>query len=574
MSLKSKLKQIYAFKKTLLFVLPIILLSPLIAVYPGTVSSCGYTIALMAIYWVFEVLPLPVTAFIPLIIFPMSGIMSADEVSSAYFKDTTFLFVGGLMIAISVELTGLHKRIALNVLLIVGSKPHSLMFGFMLTTSFLSMWISNTATTAMMLPIVEAVFNELKASESTEENEVLEMKEIMTENENKELESDDEDSNSERLDNMIKGITISIPYSSSIGGTITLTGTGPNLVLAGQFKTLFPGADAEISFGNWIAYNAPGGILMLILAYIWLSTFYLGLRLKDVKSLLKCGAKKTNAEKRVQNVIKREYDALGSIKWGEVTVAIVFIATVLLWFFRKPGFMPGYAQLFPQEEFLDDGTIAMTMAFLLFVLPGQRPSFLCRTQESNLDSSSEPIIYKPVPAILSWKKIQRRFAWDIVFLLAGGFALADGSAKSGFSDWMGSQLSFLNGLESWVICLIVTIIVCVFTECSSNVATASLFIPILADLAQKIEVNPLYLMIPPILASSLAFMLPVATPPNAIAFSYGHLKVLDLVKAGWLMNLLGVLVISVFINTYGMSFWGLNNFPDWANPNITTTSSP
>jgi len=139
---------------------------------------------------------------------------------------------------------------------------------------------------------------------------------------------------------------------------------------------------------------------------------------------------------------------------------------------------------------------------------------------------------------------------------------------------MGSQLSFLNGLESWVICLIVTIIVCVFTECSSNVATASLFIPILADLAQKIEVNPLYLMIPPILASSLAFMLPVATPPNAIAFSYGHLKVLDLVKAGWLMNLLGVLVISVFINTYGMSFWGLNNFPDWANPNITTTSSP
>jgi len=159
-----------------------------------------------------------------------------------------------------------------------------------------------------------------------------------------------------------------------------------------------------------------------------------------------------------------------------------------------------------------------------------------------------------------------------LFLIAGGFALAEGSEVSGFSKWMGDQLTFLDGIEPWAICLVVTLIVCIFTECSSNTATASLFVPILAELAKNLCVHPLYLMLPPVLASSLAFMLPVATPPNAIAFSFGHLKVIDLVKAGWLMNLLGVGVISLFINTYGISFWGLDEFPAWAVTDINQTS--
>lgn len=607
------LRKLWAYRKTLWIVLPPLLLIPIPAVFPGTVSACGYTILLMAIYWVTEALPLAVTGFLPLIIFPLSGIMSADDVSASYFKDTTFLFVGGLMIAISVEVSGLHKRIALRVLLLVGPKPHCLMFGFMFTTFFLSMWISNTATTAMMLPIIEAVFLEIKStshrqnsngddgSDKVEKGEIesgfskinpvfessdLELKERKARNEEEEEQEVDEigkESSSspereeedreerkraEKLERFVKGITISIPYSASIGGTVTLTGTGPNLVLSGQFETIFPDADVAVSFGNWIAYNAAGGCILLICAYIWLSVYFLGF---SFGSLCICGSDYSESERNVKKIIKREYSKLGPIRWGETTVLIVFIFTALLWFFREPGFMPGYALLFPESDFPSDGTVAMTMAFLLFVLPAERPHFLRSTEEQEEEEES----YGPVPAVLDWATVQRKFPWNIVFLIAGGFALAEGSTVSGFSEWVGEQLTFLGGIEPWGICLVVTIIVCVFTECSSNVATASLFVPILAELARKVRVHPLYLMMPPVLASSLAFMLPVATPPNAIAFSYGHLQVIDLVKAGWLMNILGVGVISLLVNTYGMQFWGLDQFPAWAEyPSANTTASP
>uniref|UniRef100_H2Y369 Uncharacterized protein n=1 Tax=Ciona intestinalis TaxID=7719 RepID=H2Y369_CIOIN len=586
MAVPMVLRQIWAFRNTLYIIIPPILLLPIPIIINSTEASCGYAILLMAIYWITEAIPLAATAFLPLIIFPLSGVMTASAVSAAYFTDTAWLFVGGLIIAVSVEVTGLHKRIALRVLLFVGAKPRCLMFGFMMTTYFLSMWISNTATTAMMLPIVEAVFRELKAGEEKRANEDTNVSMyLILQNENKnEKESqiadfndvifipDDietEEQRNKRMDNLIKGITLCVPYAASIGGTATVTGTGPNLVLSGQFATLFPDATMKLSFGSWIAYALPGSVCMLILAYIWLSLYFLGFNLREIVGCFR-GSDVTEGERNARNVIVTEYKKLGDITWKEVTVLSLFTTTALLWFFRDPGFMPGWSILF-EEDYVDDGTVAMTMAFLLFVLPSERPSFLHSVSTMESDE-----LLRPVAPILDWKTVHHKFPWAVMLLITGGFAMAKGATESGFSEWLGDQLIFLGGIETWAICLIVTIVVCLFTECSSNVATASIFVPILAQLAQSLEVHPLYLMLPPVLAASLAFMLPVATPPNALAFSYGHLKVMDLIKAGWMLNVLGVLVISVFINTYGVSYFGLNEFPAWAALPKTsgTTAAP
>uniref|UniRef100_H2Z9I1 Citrate transporter-like domain-containing protein n=1 Tax=Ciona savignyi TaxID=51511 RepID=H2Z9I1_CIOSA len=569
------LRQIWAFQRTLCVILPPLLLLPIPIVIGGTEAACGYAILIMAIYWVTEAIPLAVTAFLPLIMFPMSGIMSASAVSKAYFSDTAWLFVGGLIIAVSVEVTNLHKRIALSVLVLVGAKPRWLMLGFMLTTYFLSMWISNTATTAMMLPIVEAVFGELKAGEEKRAREILEMTRARSGKGDKSAEDESktsmstsfyndehiesEEERNKRMDNLIKGITLCVPYAASIGGTATVTGTGPNLVLSGLFNTLFPDATIKLSFANWIAYALPGSLCMLVLSYIWLSIFFLGFSLRDISSCL-TRSNFTEGEKNARKVIVTEYKKLGNIKWKEVTVLAVFTTTALLWFFRDPGFMPGWSVVF-KEDFVDDGTVAMTMAFFLFFLPSERPSSVDKVDD----------LKRPVSPILDWPTVHRMFPWSVMFLITGGFALAEGATQSGFSQWLGDQLIFLGDLPTWVISLIVTIIVCLFTECSSNVATASLFVPILANLAQSLRIHPLHLMIPPVLACSLAFMLPVATPPNALAFSYGHIKVLDLVKAGSMLNIMGVAIITLFINTYGYSLFGLGEFPSWAElPGATT----
>nr|BAH24015.1 sulfate transporter [Ascidia sydneiensis samea] len=563
----------------------------------------------MAIYWIGEVIPLSVTSFLPLIIFPMSGIMTGTEVSSAFFKDSSWLFVGGLLIAIAVEVTGLHKRTAIRILIIVGAKPRSLMFGFMTITFFLSMWISTTATTAMMLPIVEAVFNELKAdaekgflkarekltstSSEHKEKEIPEAPRSTSfydnvafevnvdepsssdnsstegyEKEHSEIEivSDFdlyERSERKRMANLIKGVTLCVPFASTIGGTATLTGTAPNLVLAGQYELFFPDADVKLTFGNWIIYALPGAIVTLIITYIWLCWYFFGFNIRDLAHFLEENPRNRRRRKPARDVIAAEYVKLGSIKWGEVTVLVIFVMTTLLWFFREPGFMPGWAVIFP-KGYVTDGTVAVAMSFLLFILPSKKPSLF-----EKRDTSA---IKKPVPPVLDWKSVHKMFPWDILFLFAGGYALADGATKSGFSQWMGELLAFDDSIQPWLISLVCTIIVCLFTQVSNNTATSSIFAPILAQLAITLKIHPIYLMLPPVLASSMAFMLPVSTPSNAIAFSYGHLKVIDLIKTGWFLNIAGVLVLVVFINTYGVALFGLNEFPAWAGEGVVATT--
>ncbi|KAJ8257089.1 hypothetical protein COCON_G00192410 [Conger conger] len=527
----------------------------------------------MALYWCTECIPLAVTALLPVILFPMMGIMESGEVCVQYLKDSNMLFIGGLLVAIAVEHWNLHKRIALRVLLIVGVKPALLMMGFMGTTAFLSMWISNTASTAMMLPIAQAVLNQLSRTEEAQDREQQEAAGVdneafhmgdMKESPTKEPVGDEEWGSAtmeerrlrreQKYLKLTKGMSLSVCYAASIGGTATLTGTTPNLILKGQVDELFPKNGGIINFASWFGFSFPNMLLMLVLSWFWLQFMFLGL---NFKKTFGCGSK-NKADKEAYQVMKNEYKSLGTISFAEGSVLVIFVLLVVLWFTREPGFMPGWATvLFNQDQtFVTDGTVAIFMSTLFFLFPARLPSCSRGNGQEN---------WKAPPTLLNWDVVHEKMPWNIILLLGGGFALARGSETSGLSQWLGDSLSPLKEIPPFAISLLLCMLVGTFTECSSNTATTTLFLPILASMATAIELHPLYVMLPCTICASLAFMLPVATPPNAIAFSYGNLKVMDMAKAGLMLNVIGVLSINFAINTWGMAMFKLNSFPQWAN---------
>uniref|UniRef100_A0A8C5DW08 Solute carrier family 13 member 5-like n=1 Tax=Gouania willdenowi TaxID=441366 RepID=A0A8C5DW08_GOUWI len=521
-------------------------------------AECAYVIIMMAVYWCTEVLPLAVTALLPALLFPLFGIMQSQDVCMQYLKDTNLLFVGGLMVAVAVEHWNLHKRIALRVLLFVGVRPALLMLGFMAVTAFLSMWISNTATTAMMVPIVQAVLEQLNNTEAKHlvflfEGSVVTFLDVTAEAARQKEEA-------ERR-HMCKGMTLCVCYAASIGGTATLTGTGPNLVLSGQMNQLFPENGDVINFASWFGFAFPNMILMLTLAWLWLQFVFIGLNFKKTWG---CGVEKTEKDIAAYNVIREQHRLLGPMTFGEINVLGLFILLVVLWFTRDPGFVHGWAtNIFNSKaEYVTDATVAIFVAVLLFVLPSKPPRF-CSWRTQSFDTI--PRQSAPTPPLLTWKVAQKKLPWGIVLLLGGGFALAKGSEVSGLSKWMGDQMAPLQSIPPWAIAIILCLLIATFTECTSNVATATLFLPVLASMSQSIQMNPLYVMVPCTLSASFAFMLPVATPPNAIVFSYGYLKVADMARTGIVLNIIGILCITLAINSWGRAMFHLDTFPAWAN---------
>ncbi|KAG9265766.1 solute carrier family 13 member 2-like [Astyanax mexicanus] len=574
----------------IIFITPLVFL-PLPIVIPTSEAKCGYVIIVMALYWCTECMPLAMTALLPVILFPMLGIMESGKVCVLYLKDSNMLFIGGLLVAIAVEHWNLHKRIALKVLLIVGVRPALLMLGFMSVTAFLSMWISNTATTAMMLPIAQAVLEQLSNTEAESderevkegrENQAFEMSEVTTsklplDNLNEKqwpyevssvengwdsaLESRRK-AREEKYLLLNKGMSLSVCYSASIGGTATLTGTTPNLILKGQMDDIFPENPDVINFASWFGFAFPNMVLMLLLSWLWLQCMYLGL---NFKKSFGCGTK-NEGDREAYKVMKEEYKKLGKMKFAEAAVLTVFLGLVVLWFAREPGFMPGWAaELNRKGQFVTDGTVAILMSMLFFIIPSQLPLSVCNAVDNEEEETSERPKPTAPPALLQWKVVHERMPWNIVLLLGGGFALASGSEVSGLSVWLGESLAPLKSIPPFAISLILCLLVGTFTECSSNTATTTLFLPILASMATAIELHPLYVMLPCTICASLAFMLPVATPPNAIAFSYGTLKVLDMAKAGFILNIIGILCINLGINTWGAAMFRLDTFPSWAN---------
>uniref|UniRef100_A0A8D3DK97 Solute carrier family 13 member 2 n=1 Tax=Scophthalmus maximus TaxID=52904 RepID=A0A8D3DK97_SCOMX len=511
-------------------------------------AKCAFAIILMALFWCTECIPLAVTALLPVILFPMMGIMEASEVCIQYLKDSNMLFIGGLLVAIAVEHWNLHKRIALQVLLIVGVKPSLLMIGFMSTTAFLSMWISNTASTAMMLPIANAVLQQLCETEANTQlgisyNEGLgSVPPVVCER--------SPDAEQRRIKRekkylkLTKGMSLSVCYAASIGGTATLTGTTPNVIMKGQIDELFPDNGGIINFASWFGFSFPNMLLMLVLSWLWLQFVFLGF---DFRKSFGCGTKKSGDGEAYQ-VIKDEYKKLGKMSFAEGCVLTNFTLLVLLWFTREPGFIPGWATvLFNKDKpYVTDGTVAILMSTLFFCIPSNFPRCCGRSRDGAPAEAPTPL--------LTWDIVHEKMPWNILLLLGGGFALAHGSEKSG-----------LSSIPPFAISILLCLLVAMFTECSSNTATTTLFLPILASMATAIKIHPLYVMFPCTISASLAFMLPVATPPNAIAFSYGNLKVMDMAKTGFILNFVGVLTVNIAINTWGVPMFQLDTFPSWAN---------
>ncbi|KAK1898147.1 Solute carrier family 13 member 3 [Dissostichus eleginoides] len=511
MNLSAVSKKLWCVHKLLILLLTPLLLLPLVFTLPEKEGRCLYVVVLMAVFWCTEALPLAVTAMLPVCLFPTLGILPSKKVCPQYFLETNFLFLSGLVMASSIEEWGLHRRIAL--------KPAWLILGMMVTSSFLSMWLSNTATTAMMLPIASAILESLfgtwrPSRRSPSSVKLHSLPSVHTEKQMLSIEGPDvaeqsdqrsaEEIRSESAYQMKvwKGFLICIPYAASIGGTATLTGTAPNLILIGQLKSYFPDCDV-INFGSWFAFAFP---LMLIFLF-----------------------------------------KLGPIKFAEGAIS----------FFFRSQICPRLVCVF-KKGYVSDAVTGVIIVSILFFFPSQKPSLSWW-----LDPQASNTPYVP---LLSWKKAQDSVPWNIILLLGGGFAMAKACEESGLASWIGGHLQPLAEVPPAAAVMLITAFLACFTEFASNTATIIIFLPVIAELAIHVSINPLYFMIPATVGCSYAFMLPVSTPPNSIAFASGHLMVKDMVKTGIVMNILGILCVSLAMNTWGVAMFDLNSYPEWAHP--------
>ncbi|GMT06618.1 hypothetical protein PENTCL1PPCAC_28792, partial [Pristionchus entomophagus] len=610
--------------------------SPLLIMDEGNEVKfkCLYVVVIMSLYWVFEVLPLAITALVPMVLFPALGIMKSDAVAKTYLPDTGFLFIGGLMVAVAVEKSNLHTRIALLVLSLVGSNPRYIMLGFMAVTAFLSMWISNTATAALMVPIVQSVISELVSNQRSGElierqhlasrrrsiegrrlsmtrdpasvidqqtarrsgdNLTLpesESRRALVEHEEKfaqlcspsivRLEKAVEEAENhlipfpaqgenhhvmtrltyteqqETQDNMTlkdmmkyfnprelkmaKGFLISVCYAANIGGAATITGTASNLVLMGQLEKIFPGVDTGINFVSWIIFATPMAFVCLFATWITLCFIFL------------YDAPKGSAT--VSMKLKDKYHRLPHVSFAEIAVSACFGLLLFLWIFRDPKVVPGFGEFF-KRGYVTDATSAVFIVIILFVLPEKCPDF------QKIGSKKS----KQTKGLLDWATIQESFPWSVVLLLGGGFALAAGVKESDLSQTIGDMLSSLGGMNQFTAVTICVLITIGLTNVCSNTVVASIFTPIVAELARSLNINPLLFMLPVTVASSFAFLLPVATPPNAIVFGAGVVDVKDMAFAGFFVSIWCAICNLANMWLLATPWFTLDTFPEWANYN-------
>ncbi len=467
------------------------------------VTRCAAVAVLMAVWWLTEAIPIAATALVPVVLFPLLGVVSGRDVSSAYFNNVIFLFVGGFMVAIAMQKWNLHRRIAIRIITLIGLSHNRIIFGFMAATAFLSMWISNTATAMMMVPIALAIITRIEDS-----------------------------GDKQAASRLAVPLLIGIAYAASIGGIATLIGTPPNLAFAKIYQISFPDAP-DISFAKWMLFGVPFSLVFLVIAWKILMAVFLK------------GGLEYTADKQL---LVAEKNSLGRLSFEEKVISICFAAMALLWIFRSDiplgNFtIHGWSDLFPDASYIDDGTIAITIALLMFLVPSR-----------NI----------PGERILRWRNAVT-LPWGIVILFGGGFALAGGFKESGLSLWLGGQMA---GMADFPPILIITMIgfsITFLTELTSNTATTQMILPILASLAIATHIHPLMLMIPATLSASCAFMLPVATPPNAIIFGTDKVTIGQLAKSGIILNLAGVVLVTAAVYLLARVVFGisLTEYPSW-----------
>ncbi|MBC6410467.1 MAG: DASS family sodium-coupled anion symporter [Ekhidna sp.] len=422
----------------------------------------------IAIWWITEVIPIAVTSLLPIVLYPLSGVLDISTTTASYGHRYVFLYLGGFILAMTIEKWGLHKRIALFIINLIGSSAKRIVLGFMIATAFISMWISNTASTIMILPIGLAVIKQFKSQ-------------------NKE---------SKEVEVMGKALMIGIAYSASIGGIATLIGTPPNLVLAGILEETY---QVQIGFVEWMKFGLPIAIVLLVLCWLYIT-----------KMAFKIGDIVLQGKAETQSMHK----ALGKISYEEKIVLAVFVFTACLWVTRSL-----IQKVIPA---IDDTIIALVAAIVFFIIPTK-------------DNKSR---------ILSWDECTQ-IPWGIILLFGGGLAIANGFTTSGLAEWIALQLTQLSGLNMFLLILIIVAAVNFLTEMTSNLATTAMLLPILASMAMAFEIHPYMIMVSATLAASCAFMLPVATPPNAIVFGSGLLRIEEMMKAGIWLNIISILLVSL-----------------------------
>jgi len=476
---------------------PALFLLLMISPEPEGMSEQAMNVAaiavLMAVWWISEAIPIPATALIPIVLYPFLDVMAPAEVTQSYAHHLIFLFMGGFMIAVSVEKWNLHQRIALHTIRIVGMTPDRIILGFMIATAFLSMWISNTASTMMMLTVGLAVLHQIV----------------------REIETADIPLNIDTREGHFRfgiALMLGIGYSASIGGTATLIGTAPNLVFAGIVEDTY---GVSINFLQWMSFGLPLAIVMLAITWFYLTKIAYPSEIDHLPG--------------GEEIIRNEIVALGKISAQEKKVLFIFCLVAVLWVVRG---------LFDFKVFhlIKDSTIAMAGALLLFVIPSN---------------------WSKREFLLDWRTAVK-IPWDILILFGGGFALAKGFSETGLTTYLAGQLSILDGYHIIVIVAVVTLLVIFLTELTSNTATASLTLPIMAALAGAMQIHPYGLMVATVIAASFAFMLPVATPPNAIIFSSRYVTIPQMMKAGIWLNLAGSVLITLFVMFLLPIVWGID----------------
>ncbi|TSE11206.1 SLC13 family permease [Aquimarina algiphila] len=443
----------------------------------------------VAIWWITEAIPIAATSLLPIVLFPLSGGLDIKTTTAAFGNHNVFLYAGGFILAIGIERWNLHKRIALNIINLIGTDVKNMILGFMVATAFLSMWISNTATSVMMLPIGIAIITQLTDNPNTIENE-----------------------------NKIfgKALMLAIAYSASIGGVASLIGTPTNLILAGVIKEIY---DFEITFTNWIVIGLPISALMLFICWRYLVQVAFTFKQKEFP-----GGK---------DEVRKQLKELGKISFEEKLVLGVFVFTAFAWITRSFLLQPIFSAI-------DDTTIAITAAILLFLLPSSKKG----------------------KALMNWESAVK-LPWGVLLLFGGGLALAAGFKTSGLAMWIGTQMTLLQGVYLITLLVFIVTVVNFLTEITSNVATTSMLLPVLASMSLSLDVHPFILMVGATIAASCAFMLPVATPPNAVVFGSGFLTIPDMMKKGFWLNIISIILIVIITYYLLPYFWNFepSSFP-------------
>ncbi len=422
---------------------------------------------LMTVWWVTEAVPIYATGLLPLVLFPLLGIFEIKIVSSSYAHPLVLLFLGGFIIASAMESSGLHKRIALKILSLSGTSPSKIIAGFMFTTAMLSMWVSNTASTIMMLPIAVSVIKIFSKKNGLKKNDFT------------------------------VPLLLSIAYSASIGGTATIIGTPTNIMLASILSDTY---QFNIGFIEWFIIGFP--IVLILLPVVWFFLNKVTYKVSSEKSLV------------LEKVLTDLNKSIGKASKREKVVAIIFFVTAILWIFRK--MLNNILEIS-----LNDTSIGIMGALMLFIIPTGKKERACNWETAN------------------------KIPWGVLFLVGGGIALSNAFRSSGLAEWIGSFSIYLYGLDVYILILVSVLVIIFLTELNSNTATVATFTPILIIFAIGLEINPLFFVIPTTIAASCAFMLPIATPPNAVVFGSGKLEIKDMIRTGISLNVIAALIVSV-----------------------------